>query len=532
MEPVRERFVQVGDLRLRVLEEGVVGGTPVLLTHGFPDSSDVWEPVARRLAKRFHVIRYDGRGTGKSGAPTGGHGGYAMERLVEDLATVVREVAGRPVHLVGHDWGSIQGWAAVAAHPELFLSFTSMSGPDLGHVSDWVRRNRWRPWKVFGLLRHSWYIAGFKVPVVPELVWALPVVRERLHAGRREWANGLGMYRANFGRRWRPSPVSTRVHQIELTQDPYVTRAHLEAAEPWVDDLTRSVLHTGHWAQRTHPDQVARHIEDAIDNRRRKRRLVVITGAGSGIGRATAHAFAEQGAEVVALDVDEAAARETAARTGGHAYRLDVTDGPATHEMADRIKARHGIPDVVMANAGIGVAGPFLDTSEEDWRRVVDVNLWGVVHTFRAFAPQLVDRAEGGHLVVTASAAAYFPTAVLPAYSTTKAAVLMLAQCLDAELREHGVSVTAICPGIVHTNITKTFTFAGSTAAEQEEQRRTATRAYRLRGFGPEKVAAEVLAAVNRDRLVVPVTAEAKAVHLANRVAPGLVRALGRVWRL
>ncbi|WP_051772425.1 SDR family oxidoreductase [Saccharothrix sp. NRRL B-16314] len=529
MEPVRERFVQVGDLRLRVLEEGVLGGTPVVLAHGFPDSSDVWAPVARKLAERFHVIRYDVRGTGGSGAPGRGHRGYSMELLVDDLATVVREVAGRPVHLVGHDWGSIQGWAAVTARPELFLSFTSMSGPDLGHVSDWVRRNRWRPWKVFGVLQRSWYIAGFKVPVVPELVW--PAVRERLHAGRREWVNGLGLYRANFGRRWRPAPVSTRVHQIELTQDPYVAHAHLEAAEPWVAELSRSVLHTGHWAQRTHPDQVARHIEDAIDNRKRKR-LVVVTGAGSGIGRATAQAFADQGAEVIALDVDEASAEETAARTGGHAYRLDVTDRVATDRVAAEIKARHGVPDVVMANAGIGVAGPFLHTSEEDWRRVVDVNLWGVVHTLRAFAPQLVDRAEGGHLVVTASAAGYFPTAALSAYSTTKAAVLMLAQCLHAELRGHGIGVSAICPGIVHTNITTTFTFAGKSPAEQEERRRAATRAYRLRGFSPEKVAAEILEAVKEDRLVVPVTAEVKAAHLGNRVAPALVRAVGRLWRL
>ncbi|MEU4441726.1 SDR family oxidoreductase [Actinosynnema sp. NPDC050801] len=525
----REWAVRSGDLRIRVREEGVDGGVPVVLVHGFPDTSDVWNGVVERLGRRFRVVRYDVRGSGRSDAAAGVEG-YRVERLVEDLAAVVGEVGG-PVHLVGHDWGSTQGWAAVAARPDLFLSFTSISGPDLGHVSDWVKRNRLRPVRVFGVLRRSWYIACFQVPGAAEVVWRLPWVRRRLHAGLRELVNGLGLYRANVGRGQPPAAVSVRVHQVELTNDPYVVRQHLEAAEPWAPHLTRSRLHAGHWAPRTHPEQVARHIEDAIDGRRR-RRLVVITGAGSGIGRATALAFAQQGAEVVALDVDEESARATAEQVGGHAYRLDVADAAATREVAERIKARHGVPDVVMANAGIGVAGSFLKTSEEDWRRVVDVNLWGVVHTLRAFAPQLVDRAEGGHLVVTASAAGYFPTAALSAYSTTKAAVLMLAQCLDAELREHGIRVSAICPGIVRTNITKTFTFAGTTGAEQDEQRERATKAYRLRGFGPEKVAAEVLDAVNKGKTVVPVTVEAKAAHLGNRIAPGLVRAVGRLWRL
>lgn len=516
------------DLRIRVVQGGVVGAVPVVLTHGFPDTSEVWEEVAARLGERFWVVRYDVRGAGGSDAPRGNEG-YRIERLVDDLVAVVEAVGG-PVHLVGHDWGSLQGWAAVAARPDLFLSFTSMSGPDLGQVAEWVRRNRLRPLKVFKVLSRSWYIAGFKVPVVPELVWALPVVRRWLRAGRRELVNGLGLYRANVGRGLPAARVSVPVHQIELTEDPYVLREHLEAAEPWVEDLTRSRIRAGHWAPRTHPEQVARRIEDVIDGKRR-RRLVVVTGAGSGIGRATAVAFAGQGAEVVALDVDEGKARETAELTGGHAYRVDVADSAAMRAVAEEVEARHGVPDVVMANAGIGMAGSFLRTSEEDWRRVVDVNLWGVVHTLRAFAPQLVERGEGGNLVVTASAAGYFPTAALSAYSTTKAAVLMLAQCLDAELREHGVKVTAICPGIVDTDIAKTFTFSGSTPAEQDEQRRKAAKAYRRRGFGPEKVAAEVLKVVNDHRAVVPVTVEAKAAHLGNRIAPGLVRALGRLWR-
>jgi NAD(P)-dependent dehydrogenase (short-subunit alcohol dehydrogenase family) len=179
-----------------------------------------------------------------------------------------------------------------------------------------------------------------------------------------------------------------------------------------------------------------------------------------------------------------------------------------------------------MANAGVAVAGGFLDTSEEDWRRVLDVNLWGVVNTLRAFVPPLVERGEGGHVVVTASAAGFLPLPSLPAYGTTKAGVLMLAQCLAGELARDGVGVSAVCPGLVHTNITATTRFAGASAAEEVERRALATEMYWRRGFGPEKVAAEVVAAIRDKRVVVPVTPEAKVGALMSRLAPEGTRAL------
>lgn len=497
----------------------------MVLAHGFPDDLRVWDGVVERLRERFRVVRFDWRGAGGSGAP-GDRDGYRIEWLVRDLLAVV---GGRgPVHLVGHDWGSVVGWRAVAEHPSAFLSFTSISGPDLGQVGAWVRRHATRPAEVVGLLRRSWYIAGFLVPVLPELVWRVPLVRRRLRADLRTLVDGLELYRANVGRAARPRRVRVPVHQVALRNDPYVSARHLEAAEPWTDDLTRSHLVAGHWAPRTHPEHVARLIGDFVDGRRR-RRLVVVTGAGSGIGRATALRFAADGAEVVALDVDAEAAARTAADTGGHSYRLDVADGAATREVAETVRRRHGVPDVVMANAGVGLAGSFLRTSEDDWRRVVDVNLWGVVHTLRAFAPHLVERGEGGHLVVTASMAGYFPTPALPAYSATKAAVLMLAQCLAAELEPHGIGVSAICPGVVATGIAATTRFAGADGQEQAERQRRAARAYRLRGYRPEKVADRVFRAVQRDEVVVAVTPEARFAQAVGRVSPRLVRLLGRV---
>ncbi len=524
-----------GDLRLRVVEEGDPAAPTVVLVHGFPDTSSVWDGVVEGLVGRFHVVRYDTRGAGGSGRPAD-TAGYRVERLVEDLVAVVQAVApGRKVHLVGHDWGSTQAWVAVEVHPELFASFTSISGPSLGHVSDWVAKNRRHPVKVLNLLRHSWYISGFKVPVVPELLWRFRAVRTRLHAQHRELVNGLGLYRANVGSAPAPRVVSVPVLQLELRRDPFVKAGHLDAAKPWVSNLTRRSLQASHWAPRTHPQAVARMVREFVDGVPEKRELVVITGAGSGIGRATALAFAVDGAEVVAVDVDGKAAERTAREVRGHAYELDVADAEATRVVAERIRAEHGVPDVVMANAGVVVAGSFLDTSEADWRRVVDVNLWGVVHTLRAFIPQLVQRGEGGHVVVTASMASYFPSKALPAYSATKAAVLMLAECLAEELKPEGIGVSAICPGVVHTNITRSATFAGVDAATEQVKRDAVTRTYQLRGYGPERVATAVVAAVRHNRLVVPVTPESRLVRFGSRLSPKAVRILGRLagptWR-
>ena len=242
-------------------------GVPVVLVHGFPDTSDVWGTVAR--AVEGAVSGGSVRRSGVSGVRRllVGEEGYRVERLVEDLAVVV-EVVGGPVHLVGHDWGSLQGWAAVAARPELFLSFTSVSGPDLGHVGDGVRRNRSRPVKVLGVVWRSWYVAGFKVPLVPELVWRVPVIRQWMRAGRRSWSTGWSCTGPTWGGGGGPGEGTVRVHQIKFRR-PVCVREHLEAAEPWVEELSRSRIHAGHWAPRTHPEQVVRHIEDAIDGERR-----------------------------------------------------------------------------------------------------------------------------------------------------------------------------------------------------------------------------------------------------------------------
>src|SRR3954454_12030236 len=121
------RWVEGGAGRLAVYEDGLVGGPVLLLVHGYPDNASVWDGVVAELGGRFRVVRYDVRGCGRSDAPSGREG-YRMAELVHDLIAVAG-VAGRgePVHLVAHDWGSIQAWAAVGESPDTFLSFTSVS---------------------------------------------------------------------------------------------------------------------------------------------------------------------------------------------------------------------------------------------------------------------------------------------------------------------------------------------------------------------------------------------------------------------
>ncbi len=152
-----------------------------------------------------------------------------------------------------------------------------------------------------------------------------------------------------------------------------------------------------------------------------------------------------------------------------------------------------------------------------------------MIHGCRLFGRQMAERGQGGHIVNTASAAAFQPSRALPAYGTSKAAVLMLSECLRAELAGQGIGVTAICPGLVNTRITTTAHFTGVDPDEEKRLRRRTARLYGMRNYPPEKVADAVLEAVVRNRAVVPVTPEARGARLMSRLAPGVLRRLARV---
>ncbi|MFF2921710.1 SDR family oxidoreductase [Streptomyces celluloflavus] len=572
--------MRTGGVELCVAELGDPALPTVMLVHGYPDSKEVWSEVARGLAARFHVVLYDVRGCGRSTAPRPLRGGFTLEKLTDDFLAVADAVSpDRPVHLVGHDWGSVQSWefATVRRTEGRIASFTSMSGPSLDHFGHWIKKRMTRPTprrtaQLLGQGAKSWYVYLLHTPVLPELAWRGPLGRSWPGILRRiekmadggyptaslpgDAAHGAWLYRDNIRARLRRPRADAYAHcpvqLITPTGDAFLSQRLYDDLEQWAPQLVRRTLPAKHWVPRTRPDQLVSWITEFVNAKeegdpakevmaagphadRFGGQLVLVTGAASGIGRATAFAFAEAGARIIAVDRDAEGAARTAemARLIGAPQAwgevVDVADEAAMEKLADKVDAAYGTVDVLVNNAGIGLSGSFLQTSSEDWRKVLDVNLWGVIHGCRIFGRRMAERGQGGHIVNTASAAAFQPSRVLPAYSTSKAAVLMLSECLRAELAGQGIGVSAICPGLVNTNITATSRFTGVPADEEKRRQAKAARMYGMRNYPPEKVADAVLRAVVRNQAVVPVTPEARGARLMSRFAPRALRALARI---
>jgi len=260
--------------------------------------------------------------------------------------------------------------------------------------------------------------------------------------------------------------------------------------------------------------------------------IAAVTGAGSGIGRVTALALAAEGARVAVTDLHLDSARATVSQIEGRggeaeAYAMDVAEPSQVREVLAHIRQNLGEPSLLVNNAGIAVGGLFLDTSPESWRKIVSINLMGVVHCCQAFVPVMRSAGQPGHVVNIASMLGYTPMRGVTAYCATKFGVLGFSECLRAELHEHSIGVSAICPGIIRTNIIRSGILE-STELDVEAKRGEIDALYEKRNYPPEKVARAVISAIRRNRAVVPVTPEAWAAYYARRWLPGLVGWLSR----
>ena len=242
-------------------------------------------------------------------------------------------------------------------------------------------------------------------------------------------------------------------------------------------------------------------------------RVAVVTGGGSGIGRALVGVFAREGARVVVADVDEAAARDAAERVrarGGVALavRTDVTELAQVEALADRAFSELGAVDVLCNNAGVALWGGLEEATHRDWQWVLGVNLWGVIHGLEAFLPRMIASKRRGHVVNTASMAGLVATRGLGVYNTSKYAVVGLSETLAKDLAPHGIGVSVLCPLGVATRI------RASDRNRPAHLRNDAARdaaPFTLDGetLAPEPVAEMVLSAILDNRLYVITHGEA-----------------------
>ncbi|MGV9424078.1 SDR family oxidoreductase [Streptomyces sp. NPDC003656] len=476
LEGARERRIRTGGIELCVAELGDPARPTVVLVHGYPDSKEVWSEVAVRLARDFHVVLYDVRGHGRSTAPKPLRGGFTLAKLTDDFLAVVDAVSpDRPVHLVGHDWGSVQSWefVTVARTKGRIASFTSMSGPSLDHFGHWINARVKRPTprrigQLLGQGAKSWYVYLLHTPVLPELAWRGPLGKrwpallqraEKVPADGyptaslpSDAAHGAWLYRDNVRPRLRKPRPDAHAHvPVQLVTpegDAFLSPRLYDDLEQWVPRLVRRVLPAKHWIPRTRPDQLALWITEFVESveqgepasvpegrhgDRFAGQLVLVTGAGDGTGRATAFAFAEAGARVVAVDRDPEAATRTAelalllGASGAWAEAVDVSDEQAVEKLAARVHGEHGVVDVLVNGAGVDLPDSLLASPADDWRAALEVNVFGALHSCRLFGARMVERGQGGHIVNIGSA------------------VTDLSDRLRAELSVHDIGVTVAC---------------------------------------------------------------------------------------
>jgi NAD(P)-dependent dehydrogenase (short-subunit alcohol dehydrogenase family) len=256
---------------------------------------------------------------------------------------------------------------------------------------------------------------------------------------------------------------------------------------------------------------------------------VFLTGAASGIGRATAGAVAAQGGRLFLTDLDAEGLADVAAELGGAvvlAEAADVSDHSAVRRLAERITREHGAMDVVMNIAGISAWGTVQSLEHETWRRQVEVNLMGPIHVIEELVPPMVEAGRGGHLVNVSSAAGVIGMPWHAAYSASKFGLRGVSEVLRFDLARHGIGVSLVCPGAVHTPLTATVRIDGVDTSTKRFRRLQA--GFRKRAVSPEEAAAAIVRGVRRNRYWVYTSADIRLLHLLQRWCPPAYAALMR----
>jgi pimeloyl-ACP methyl ester carboxylesterase len=275
------RITGAGGVGLAVRGVGDPGLPTVVCVHGYPDDSALWNGVVAELRDRFHVVTFDVRGAGLSEKPRR-RTAYRLDVLEADFTAVINALSpDRPVHLLAHDWGSIQAWHFVTSLrlAGRIASFTSISGPCFDHIGFRLRSRPRRP--MIAQAVKSWYMFAFQLPLLPELfvhtVGRLAIAGLRRLSPRstlpssvsiQDYVRGIQLYRANLlSRLRRPQPRHTTVpvQVIAPTADIFVGPALQHEVATWAPNLTTRTVHGGHWLPRTHAGEIAALVTEHAD---------------------------------------------------------------------------------------------------------------------------------------------------------------------------------------------------------------------------------------------------------------------------
>jgi NAD(P)-dependent dehydrogenase (short-subunit alcohol dehydrogenase family) len=254
------------------------------------------------------------------------------------------------------------------------------------------------------------------------------------------------------------------------------------------------------------------------------RRRCLITGAASGIGRATALAAARRGAELHLTDIDAAGLAETTRLVeadGGtvlSAEQLDITDHDGVLALAAGVHAAHGSVDVVMNVAGTSTWGTIDRLTHSDWEQMIDIDLRGPISVLEAFVPPMIEAGRGGHVVNVSSAAGLLGLPWHAAYSAAKFGLRGVSEVLRFDLRQHRIGVSLVCPGGVATPLVETANIRG--VDTNAPQVRALRERFERRAVSPEHVAAKIIEGIERDRYLVFTSPDIRLAFLAQRYFP------------
>ena len=251
-------------------------------------------------------------------------------------------------------------------------------------------------------------------------------------------------------------------------------------------------------------------------------KIALISGAGSGIGLELAKRLGEKGATIVGTDIDAGRAEnlvQTLKDKGvtAYGYQVDHTNLSAVEALKETVNSDVGPVDIICCNAGVAHGGRIEKIPLKDWQWVMDINFWGVVYMLRLFIPDMIQRKQGW-VMITSSGAGLYQGAGMAPYNASKAAVLGISNTLRSELKEHNIVVTALCPGVINTNLVKDGKMSVS-----DKSFKAAISHYKEKGTHPSVVAKDAVRALEKNIGIMATPLHVWPLYLLNRLSPELL---------